>query len=136
VRKARSARTPAGPFSTLAAYVATTRDGLVNPPACRVGGEPFDSTDAVTEAIQLSLKNALVFDVGRTDSGRRGFGCLYGLIEPREEFLSPVLEPPDGACVFLSVRDFVQAPEQATLGQRLYFETMQFAIGAGNRLVG
>jgi hypothetical protein len=33
----------------------------------------------VTEAIQLSLKKALVFDIGRTDSARRTLGCLYGL---------------------------------------------------------
>jgi Pentapeptide repeats (9 copies) len=81
MRNARDALAPSGRFGTLTAHVATTRDALANPPACRVEGEPFDSADAVTEAIQLSLKNALVFDVGRTDSGRRTFGCLYGLVQ-------------------------------------------------------
>jgi hypothetical protein len=80
MRNARAVLAPAGPMSALAAYAVSTRDALVDPPGCRVQGrEPFASTDAVAEAIQLSLKNALVFDVGRTDSARRTFGCLYGL---------------------------------------------------------
>jgi hypothetical protein len=79
IRKARAALAPAGPFSTLAAYAVTTRDALANPACAIQGREPFASTDAVTEAIQLSLKNALVFNIGSTDSTRRTFGCLYGL---------------------------------------------------------
>src|SRR5271163_1931827 len=57
-------------------------------------------------------------------------------IEPREGFLLSVLEAPDGAAVFLGVCDFIQAPDQAALAQRLDFEAMGFAIGAGDRLVG
>jgi hypothetical protein len=81
VRKDRAALAPhGGAFRALAAYVTTTRKALANPPACRVQGrEPFSTTDAVTEAIQVSLKNALVFNVGSTDSARRTLGCLYGL---------------------------------------------------------
>jgi pentapeptide repeat protein len=80
MRRARSALAATAPLSTLGAYVATTRDALARPPACRVEGqEPFASTDAVTEAIQLSLRNALVFDIGRADSARRTYGCLFGL---------------------------------------------------------
>ena len=45
-------------------------DALANPPACR---ESFAPTDAVNEVIQLSLKNALVFNIGSTDSARRTF---------------------------------------------------------------
>jgi hypothetical protein len=90
MRKARAALAPADLFSTLTAYVVTTRDALANPPACRVGDEPSDSIDAISEAIQLSLKNALVFDIGRTDSARRIFGCLYGLVQDRERVPSRV----------------------------------------------
>lgn len=80
MRKARASFAQGGVFSMLAAYAATTRDALANPPACGIQGrEPFASTDAVTEAIQLSLKNAVVFNLGSTDSARRTLGCLYGL---------------------------------------------------------
>jgi hypothetical protein len=96
MRQARVALAPSGAFSTLATFIATTRDALVRAPACRVQGrEPFDSTDAVTEAIQLSLRNALVFDIGRASlldgvsdaSYRLGFR-YYG----RDAVLGP-LEP-------------------------------------------
>jgi hypothetical protein len=43
------------------------------------GREPFHSTDAVTEVIQLAFKNALVINVGAAESARRTYGCLYGL---------------------------------------------------------
>lgn len=80
MRRARTALTPSGPFGTLAAYAATTRDALAKPPACRIEGrEPFASTDALIEAFQLSLRNALVIDIGRADSARRTYGCLFGL---------------------------------------------------------
>jgi hypothetical protein len=78
IRKARAALAPDGLFSALAAYAVTTSHALANPPACSMQGRAFASTDAVIEAIQLSLKNALVFNIGSTDSTRRTFGCLYG----------------------------------------------------------
>jgi hypothetical protein len=81
MRKDRAALAPhGGAFSAFVAYAITTRKALANPPACRIQGrEPFSSTDAVTEAIQASLKNALVFNIGSTDSARRTLGCLFGL---------------------------------------------------------
>ncbi len=36
-------------------------------------------TDKVTEAISLSIRNALIFD--RSDTSRRTYGCLYGLVD-------------------------------------------------------
>jgi hypothetical protein len=60
-----------GPLSTLAAYASRTRDALLSPPVCRIKGEPFATTKAAAEAIQLSLKNALVFDVGRSYAAAR-----------------------------------------------------------------
>jgi hypothetical protein len=77
----RKARADLGAVrSTLGAYTVTTIGAWAKPPACRVEGrEPFASTDAVTEAIQLSMRNALVFDIGRADSARRTYGCLFGL---------------------------------------------------------
>jgi hypothetical protein len=53
-----------------------------SPPA-----EPFASTNTLKEAIQLSLKNALVFNLGSTDSARRTLGCLYGLEQDSVPFL-------------------------------------------------
>jgi hypothetical protein len=90
MHKARAALAPDGPFSALAAYAATTADAIANPPRCRIQGrEPFASTDAVTEAIQLSLKNAVVFNIGSPDSTRRTFGCLYGLEQDgNQQYLS------------------------------------------------
>lgn len=76
MRKARVALAPNNFFSTMAAYAVTTRDAWDNPPACR---ESFASTNPVTEALVLSLKNAVVFNIGSTDSARRTFACLYGL---------------------------------------------------------
>jgi hypothetical protein len=90
MRKARAALAPSGFFSTLAVYTVTTSHALANPPACSIQGrEPFASTDAVTEAVQLSLKNALVFNIGSTDSTRRTFGCLFGLEQDgNQQYLS------------------------------------------------
>jgi hypothetical protein len=76
MRKARTALAPSGFFNILTAHAVTTRNAWDNPPACR---EPFASTDAVNEAILLSLKNALVLNIVSADSARRSFGCLYGL---------------------------------------------------------
>jgi hypothetical protein len=77
---ARNALAPTGFFGTVTAYVTTTHDALSNPPACLVKGrKPFASTNAVTEAFLLSLKNALVLNIGSTESARRALGCLYGL---------------------------------------------------------
>jgi hypothetical protein len=77
----RKARADLGSnWSTLGAYAVTTLGAGNNRPSCRVfWWGPFDSTDAVTEAIQLSLKNALVFSVGGSESARRTYSCLYGL---------------------------------------------------------
>ncbi len=36
-------------------------------------------TDKLTEAISLSIRNALIFD--RSDTSRRTYGCLYGLVD-------------------------------------------------------
>jgi hypothetical protein len=91
----REARAPSSVFSTL---------------ACR---EPFTSTNAVNEAIQLSLKNALVFNIGSTDAARRTFGCLYGVEQvdeqryPRIPFLvsivSAIQTVASGLLIFLFV---------------------------------
>jgi hypothetical protein len=70
-----------------AAFFLGEHDALANPPACR---ESFAPTDAVNEVIQLSLENALVFDIGSTDSARRTFRCLYGL-EQNDELRVPAL---------------------------------------------
>ncbi|MDQ8700308.1 hypothetical protein [Hyphomicrobium sp. LHD-15] len=36
-------------------------------------------TDKLTEALSLSIRNALIFD--RSDTSRRTYGCLYGLVD-------------------------------------------------------
>lgn len=78
MRKARANLSAS--WGALGAYAATTARAWNDPPPCRIAvREPFASTDAVTEAIQLSLRSALVFDIGRSDSARRTYGCLYGL---------------------------------------------------------
>ena len=84
MKKARLALNPNGAWSTLAAYAVTTRAARTNPPTCSRPGKDdpnkvFAATDAVSEALYLSLKNAIVFDAGRTDVSRRIYGCLYGL---------------------------------------------------------
>ena len=77
MRRARETFASAGLFSTLRAYAVTTINVPTPPPACAV--PDFASTNAAAEAIQLSLKNAVVFNVGGTESLRRALGCLYGL---------------------------------------------------------
>jgi hypothetical protein len=72
----------------LAAYITTIRYALADPPACRIQGrEPVAYTNAVTQAIQLSLKNALVINIGSADLARRAFGCLYGLEQDGDPYL-------------------------------------------------
>jgi uncharacterized protein YjbI with pentapeptide repeats len=106
MRKARAALAPNGPFSALTAYAATTRNAWDNPPVCR---EPFDSTNPVTEAILLSLKNAVVFNIGSTDPARRTFACLYGLEKdtgrvPAVVFVASMLQAlASGLLIFLFV---------------------------------
>jgi hypothetical protein len=50
------------------------------------------ATNAVNEALYLALKNGLVvgFDLGRSDTARRIYGCLYGLA-PDAAAQSPIV---------------------------------------------
>src|SRR5262249_18583417 len=66
---------------TVVAYVATSQDALRDPPACLTQGRVYASTNALNEAIQLSVRNALVFNAGGSESARRIYGCLFGLDE-------------------------------------------------------
>jgi hypothetical protein len=64
--------------------MATTWNAWGSPPSCVPKAESntseFASTNAVDEALYLALKNGLVgFDVSRSDTARRIYGCLYGL---------------------------------------------------------
>jgi hypothetical protein len=83
------------------AAAAVAADAFAQPPPCHIQGrKPFASTDAVTEAIRLALKNAVV-DVGSTDSARRTFGCIYGLEQdgnPRYLLVPAPAWPPSRPC--------------------------------------
>lgn len=85
MQKARAALAPTGIWSTLAAYVTTTRDAWNKPPACHTAGsDKLAPTDVWTEALILSLRNGTVFS--RFDSAHRTYACLYGgeaMISPR-----------------------------------------------------
>lgn len=79
MRKQREALGPGGAWDTAITYFETTRSALSDPPACRAQGRgAFSATDAVTEAFNLSLATAMVFEGGRSNASRRTFGCLYG----------------------------------------------------------
>jgi hypothetical protein len=52
----------------------------------------FAQTDAVTEALLLSLRNAMVFEFGRGEGARRTYACLFGL-EGTGEQEYPVVPP-------------------------------------------
>jgi hypothetical protein len=120
MRAARVALAPAdGPVTTLAAYAVTTGKALSIRPACRIERGPFAATDAVMEAIQLSLKNAVVFNIGGTDTARRTFGCLYGL------------EPGDDQYLRIPVRVSMASTGQALASGFLIF---LFGIAVRNRL--
>jgi hypothetical protein len=84
MRKARAVLNPSGAVETLIAYARTTRAALTNPPLCVERGL-IGTTDPATEAIQLSLQNALFFEGARSDANRRTLGCLYGLGDPVQE---------------------------------------------------
>ena len=112
MRKARDALNPNGAWSTLSAYVQTSRDALAKPPACAPRGrELFASTDALTEAFQLSLRNALIFEGARPEASRRTYGCLYGLeavgdqeyakVSPRVSIASTLQSVASGVLIFL-----------------------------------
>jgi hypothetical protein len=80
MKKARAALNPNGVLGVVAAYVETSRAAWMHPPPCRpVGRELYDSSNAVIEAMQLSFRNALIFDGTRSDATKRTLGCLYGL---------------------------------------------------------
>jgi hypothetical protein len=81
MQKARAALAPSGAWSTITAYAVTTRDAWRNPPACVIQGRPFASTNAFGEAMQLSFRNALVFNTSGPESTRRTYSCLFGLDE-------------------------------------------------------
>jgi len=82
-RDARAALKPEGWPGTLSAYAATTSAAWGAPPPCvPSGAKVTDGTDALTEAVYLSFRNALVFDAGRGDTARRTYGCLYGFEPP------------------------------------------------------
>jgi pentapeptide repeat protein len=112
MRKARASLNLDGLVGRLAAYAKTTRMAWANPPACRPQGrELFATTDAVTEALQLSLRNAMVFEFIRVDAGRRTYGCLFGLegaevqeypkVSPRVSLVSAIHSLASGILIFL-----------------------------------
>jgi pentapeptide repeat protein len=88
MQKARAALDPTGTWSTVGAYVTTTRDAWRSPPACRGDGRAqLASTDALTEAFVLSLRNGMVFS--RFDSANRTYACLFGDVSTGEAMISP-----------------------------------------------
>jgi hypothetical protein len=122
MRKTRAALNPDGTWATLGAYAETTRNAWANPPPCRVQGRDlFAATDALTEAFHLSLRNGTIFEFGRSDSGRRTYGCLFGLetageqeyvkVSPRVSLASTVQSLASALLIFfllLSVRNLLR----------------------------
>jgi hypothetical protein len=77
--QARKALTPDGRQAWVVAYLTTARQAWANPPKCVANDALVARTDAVKEALFLSATNALVvFNIGRSDTARRTYGCLYG----------------------------------------------------------
>jgi hypothetical protein len=81
----------------------------------------FAATNAVNEALYLALKNGLFgFDVGRSDTARRIYGCLYGLasdvaqspiVPYRVSLVSTAQTLASGVLIllfFLAVRNFLR----------------------------
>jgi uncharacterized protein YjbI with pentapeptide repeats len=112
VRKARAEVGEGGVAQSLLAYAVTTRTALGNPPACKQNDrELFAATDAVTEAFQLSLRNALIFESARPEATKRTLGCLYGLehagdqeypkVWPRVSMASTLQSLASGVLIFL-----------------------------------
>jgi hypothetical protein len=90
----RVALGPTNKWQTATAYFSSTRDAWSSPPPCvpkdKTNANEFAATDAVSEALYLALKNGLVgFDVGRSDTARRIYGCLYGLASDADQ--SPIV---------------------------------------------
>jgi uncharacterized protein YjbI with pentapeptide repeats len=75
----RKARADSG-SGVLMAYAQTTLSALRNPPTCRQHKDQlFANTNAVAEALNLSLANGLLFEGGRSNGSRRTNGCLFGV---------------------------------------------------------
>jgi hypothetical protein len=125
MKQSRAARNPHHIWETVVGYAVTTRHALANSPACVPKGESnaneFAATNAVNEALYLALKNGLFgFDVGRSDTARRIYGCLYGLasdvaqspiVPYRVSLVSTAQTLASGVLIllfFLAVRNFLR----------------------------
>jgi uncharacterized protein YjbI with pentapeptide repeats len=112
MEKARNAINQHGTVDTVVAYAATTGTALAGGLSCVVRGRKmYARTDAVTEALHLSLRNALVFEFGRSEGARRTYGCLFGfdgageqeipIVSPRASLASAVQSLASAVLIFL-----------------------------------